>query len=399
MAKSKRERSCVIIVENLPVPFDRRVWQEAQALSRAGWQVSVICPLNERYPSAIEEIDGIAIYRHPLPLEARGRSAFLVEYAFALFHEFRLLLKVHRERGFSVIQGCNPPDLIFLVAMPFKLLGKRFVFDQHDAAPELFVAKFGRRGFFYRLLRICEWLTYKSADLVISANDTYRDLAINRGGKRPEVVQTVYSFPHREHIFRTSPEEGVSNGRTFALGYLGIIGDQDGVDHVVRAVNHLVRDEGFTDFQAVIVGDGPALASVRALARDLGVEEHMTFTGYLSGAALMRHASAFDIGIIPDPINESNDKMSMNKAFEYSVLGIPTVAYPLTETKRLLGDAAIYAQSSDPMGLATACLRLMRDDALRKNCAARAHALAQSSFSWDDEAKKYVAAFECVLSS
>lgn len=396
MPKLRRKRSCVIVVENLAVPFDRRVWQEAQALSRAGWLVSVICPRSKRFPLAFEVIDGIHIYRHPLPLEARGRAAFLVEYTFALFHELRLLWKVYCERDFSIIQACNPPDLIFLVALPFRLLGKRFIFDQHDLAPELFVTKFGRKGAFYRLLRLCEWLSYKSANFVISANDTFRELAIDRGGKRAELTETVYSIPDRKNIYRMEPEEGVRKGRKFVLGYFGIIGDQDGVDHMVRAVAHLTRG-GFIDFQAVIVGDGPALASVRQLATDLGVQSNITFAGYLSGDALMRAVSAFDVGLIPDPINESNDKMSMNKVFEYSALGIPTVSYPLKETKRLLGNAAIYAKSPDPASLAASCLRLMQDEDLRKTCSARAVELARSSFDWENEAKKYVGAFERVL--
>ena len=331
-----RERSCVIIVENLPVPFDRRVWQEAQALRQAGWRVSLICPTSQRHPLKFEEIDGIAIYRHALPLEARMRFAYLFEYASALFHQLRLLLKVHKEQGFSVIQACNPPDLIFLVALPFKLLGKRFIFDHHDISPELFVLKFGRKGILYRLLLTFEWLTFKSADFVISANDTFREIAIDRGGKRPEKVVTVYSIPDRKNIFRTSPNKSIRQDRKFVLGYLGVISDQDGVDHMIHAASHLVRHHGYDDFQAVIVGDGPALPSLRVLARDLGVDERITFTGYLSGEILLQHLSAFDIGLIPDPINECNDKLSMNKVFEYTALGIPVVAYRLTETRRLL---------------------------------------------------------------
>jgi glycosyltransferase involved in cell wall biosynthesis len=393
------KRSCVIIVENLPVPFDRRVWQEAQALKRAGWQISVICPTSERHPQRFEMIDDIAIYRHPLPLEARGKAAFLLEYGFALFHEFRLLLKVWRERGFDVIQACNPPDLIFLVALPFKLIGKRFIFDHHDVNPELFEAKFNRRGLMHRLLLLLEKLTIQTADIVITANDTFRDLAISRGGKKPEDVVTVYSIPDKSRIHRVDPDLSVRKGKKFVLGYVGIIGDQDGVDHLVLLVENLVRDKGFTDFQAVVVGDGPALASARALAESRGVAEYITFTGYLSGETLLQHLSAFDIGIIPDPVNEYNDKISMNKVFEYSTLGIPSVAYPLTETRRLLGTAGVYATGSEPSDLAAACFRLISDDDLRARSARAASQLAESSFSWDKESEKMIAAYERVANS
>lgn len=388
------ERSCVIVVENLPVPMDRRVWQEALALRQAGWTVSVICPTNERNPETYEELDGIAIYRHPLPLEARGRFAFLFEYAAALFHEFRLLWRVWRERGFTVIQACNPPDLIFLVVLPFKLMGKLFVFDHHDVCPELFEAKFNRRGIVHRALLWAEKLTFMAADMVISANDTYRDLALSRGGKAPGDVVTVYSIPDKSRIYRLPPDPSLRRGRRFVLGYVGVIGDQDGVDHLVMVLDHLIRDYGLRDFHAVVVGDGPALASARELAASRGLSDYVTFTGYLNGKDLLRQINTFDIGIIPDPVNAYNDKISMNKVFEYSALGIPSVAYPLTETRRLLGRAGVYAQGETPADLARACATLMQDETLRTRCADEAARLAQHAFSWTREAGKYVAAYE-----
>jgi glycosyltransferase involved in cell wall biosynthesis len=384
-------------VENLPVPFDRRVWQEAIALKRAGWKVSVICPANERHPEWYEELEGIAIYRHPLPLEARGKFSFFLEYGAALFHEFRLLLKVWRQRGFHVIQACNPPDLIFILALPFKLVGKRFLFDHHDVNPELFEAKFDRKGFVYSLLLLFERLTFLTADMVVSANDTFRDIAMARGGKRPEQVVSVYSVPDKSRIRRVAPDVAVRRGKKFVLGYVGIIGDQDGVDHMVTAVEHLVRDRRFTDFHAVIVGDGPALASTRNLATAKGLEDFITFTGYLSGEALLRHLSTFDVGIIPDPVNAYNDKISMNKVFEYSALGIPSVAYPLTETRRLLGAAGVYAEGAMPSDLADAVYSLIADESLREVCSQTARRLAEQSFSWDREAEKFIAVYESLV--
>jgi glycosyltransferase involved in cell wall biosynthesis len=386
--------SCVIIVENLPVPFDRRVWQEARSLTNAGWDVSVICPASDRYPKPRETIEGIDIYRHRLPLEAEGKYAFLLEYAAALFHETRLLFSVWRNKGFDVIQACNPPDLIFLVAAPYKLFGKRFVFDHHDVCPELYEAKFGRRGFFHGLLRLAEWLTYKTADVVIATNETYRSIAIERGGKRPEDVASVYSVPDRSRIRRVAPSAELRGDASVVLGYLGIIAHQDGVDHLVRAVHHLVADYGYGDVRAVVVGDGPALQSVKDLATDLGVTENVVFTGYLQGHDLLQAISSFDIGIIPDPVNPYNDKISMNKVFEYSALGIPSVVYDLSETKRLLGDAATYASEATPEGLARACLPLIENEALRREKGAAALALADSSFSWEQEAKKFIEAYE-----
>jgi len=389
--------SCVIIVENLPVPFDRRVWQEACALRDAGWQVSVICPKTEQYPEKFEIIDDIEIFRHPLPLEARGKLAFIAEYSVALFYEFTLLFKVLRRRGFDVIQACNPPDLIFLVALPFKLFGKSFVFDHHDVSPELFVAKYARRGFFYHLLRLAERLTFLTADLVISSNETHRELAMSRGGKKGEDVVSVYSIPDKSRIRRVAPNLELRGGARVVLGYVGIIADQDGVDHLIRCVHQLVKVHAITDIKAVVVGDGPALETVRSLAAELEIEDFVTFTGYLRGEQLLAALSTFDIGIIPDPVNEYNDKISMNKVFEYSALGIPSVSYDLRETKRLLKLAGRYADAPTPEALAKACLTLITDDNARAEAGRRAKALAEADFNWDHEAQKYVDAYSRFL--
>lgn len=388
------QKSCVIVVENLPVPFDRRVWQEAKALEAAGWQVSVICPLTERYPAKFEVIDNIAVYRHPLPLEASGTAGFIVEYGAALFHEALLLLRVYRERGFDIVQVCNPPDLLFMAAAPWKLLGKKLVFDHHDVSPELFVAKFGPRTILLNTLKALEWLTFKCANLVISTNETFREIAIKRGGKKPEDVVTVYSVPNSSWIRRVEPRANIRARSANILGYIGIIGDQDGLDHLIRAVDWLLREGNYRDFHVVIIGDGTALASVRKLAAELKVEDHITFTGYLTGPELLECLSTFDIGVIPDPVNDYNDKISMNKVFEYSALGVPSVAYPLSETQRLLGDAGTYALGDTPADLGRACLTLLTDPQQRAVQAERAKALGESAFSWEREAGKYVAAYE-----
>lgn len=389
--------SCVIIVENLPVPFDRRVWQETQALRHAGWDVSVICPTSAQHPERHEIIDEIAIYRHSLPIEARGRLGFLLEYASALFHEARLLFKIVRARGFDVIQVCNPPDLLFLNALPYKLLGKRLVFDHHDLCPELFAAKFSRNDFFHWLLLLAEKLSIKSADLVISSNDTYRDIAIRRDGKVPEKVVTVYSVPTQEGLHRVAPNKALRKGARIVLGYVGIIGNQDGLDHLVWMQHHLIKKFGRSDVRTVVVGDGPALNASRLLADQLGVANSITFTGYLRGEELLSALSTFDIGIIPDPMNEYNDKISMNKVFEYSALGLPSVAYNLSETRRLLGAAGRFADDATPLGLARACLTLIDDEKLKAACGHAAKALAIERFDWKREAAKYVAAYERMM--
>lgn len=389
--------SCVIIVENLPVPFDRRVWQEAQALRSAGWEVSIICPTSEQHAERQEVLSEISIYRHPLPMEARHKLGFLLEYSAALFWEACLLFKIAMTRGFDVIQICNPPDILFVNTIPYKLFGKRVVFDHHDVCPELFETKFGRRGMLHRLMLLAEKATMRTADIVISANETYRDIAINRGGKSPQDVITVYSVPDRAFIRRVEPDPELRKGARLILGYVGIISDQDGVDHFVRMLQHLIVDFECSDIRGVVVGDGPALADVRKLAHELKLAEFITFTGYLRGEALCAALSTFDIGIIPDPANEYNDKISMNKVFEYSALGIPAVAYNLSETRKLLGTTAEYADDATPAGLARACLTLIKDDTARTMRGQAAKILADKSFDWEHERGKYVAAYQRLI--
>lgn len=383
----------VILVENLPVPLDRRVWQEATALRAAGWQVSVICPSNAKHPARYEEIDGIHIYRHPLPIEGRGAAGFLIEYSAALALQFWLLLKVWRRHGFDVIQACNPPDLLFLLALPFKLLGKKFVFDHHDICPELYVAKYGRTDFFHRALVIAEKLTFRTADLVISSNETFRQMAIARGGKHPDDVVAVYSIPSAERLRRVAPDPALKRGKPLLVGYVGIIGDQDGVDHLVEAVGIVRERLGFSDFHTVVVGDGPALATVKARAAALGLADEISFSGYVVGEELMRHLGSFDIGVIPDPVNDYNDKISMNKVFEYSAFAVPAAAYPLQETRRLLSDAGTYADDATPAGLARALHALLTDPELREAKARAASRLAGERFAWENERAALISAY------
>lgn len=390
-------KTCVIIVENLPVPFDRRVWQEANALKDAGWGVCVICPQNDKFPEPYVCLNGIHIYRHSLPVEARGKIGFFLEYAFALFHEFRLLIKIYKKHGFTVIQACNPPDLIFLVVWPFTLCGKKFVFDHHDICPELFAVKFNRKGLLYQAMLFFEKITYRLADRVVTANDTFRSLCVGRTGKAVDAVISVYSIPDHQNMHRVSPRADLKQEKQILIGYIGIIGTQDGVDHLVHAIAHLKYDMGVTDLRAVIIGDGPDLQAIKALAVDLKVAADIEFTGYLSGETLMATLSSIDIGVIPDPYNEYNDKISMNKVFEYSKLGIPIASYSLQETLRLLGDAVEVAPHHDYKGLAMAINRL-RDDSYRKEMGQKALNRATHSFSWEIEKKKYVGVFEDLIS-
>jgi glycosyltransferase involved in cell wall biosynthesis len=392
-AGRRGSRHVVIIVENLPVPLDRRVWQEARALRDAGWRVSVICPRTRRHPAKYEELEGIHIFRHSLP-QARWKLGFLLEYAVALLQEFRLLARIYLTTGFDFVQACNPPDLMFVAVLPFKLLGSRFVFDHHDPWPEMFSAKFAHKGLGYHAVIMAERLTFRCADFVISTNETLRGIAISRGGKHPDRVEVVYSVPDPARTHRVQVRGERPPDHKFTIGYLGIINDQDGVDHIVRALAHLLRTRSCPNVQAVVVGDGPALPAIKALASGLSIQDHIAFLGYLTGKELLTALSTFDVGVIPDPRNEYNCNISLNKVFEYSALGIPIVGYRLDETMRLLGDAALFAERDDPASLGDAIYTLLADERLRNDLGEKARALASERFDWNREAGKYVGVYE-----
>jgi glycosyltransferase involved in cell wall biosynthesis len=389
-------RHILILVENLPVPFDRRVWQEARALVENGYAVSVICPMGKGHYLAREIIDGIHIYRHHLR-EARSTAGYAREYASALFHQLRLSFHVARRQRIDAIQACNPPDLMFLVALVHKILFRTsFVFDHHDLGPELFAAKYGRQGLLYKAMQLFERLTFRSADASIATNETFRDIAIARGGMSPERVTVVKSYPEITKFRRGVADPGLAALNRYVVGYVGIMGAQDGVETLVRAMSVLRRQRGRDDVHCVIIGDGPELSRLRALAAELEVDDVITFTGYLSGAALTSHLSAVDVGVIPDPPNEFNDKLSMNKVFEYMMLGLPFVQFDLKQTSREAREAALVVDHS-PDALATGIIELIDDPARRERMGRFGLATAQREFQWSVEQTKYVATYQSLL--
>ncbi len=389
----------LIIVENLTVPLDRRVWQEAHALRAAGYTVSVVCPKGGKYTAGYEHLDGIHVFRHPLPFEADGALGYALEYGWALAWEFALSIKAYWKVGFDVVQVCNPPDLLFLIAGFWKyLFGKRFVFDHHDINPELFEAKFGRRGRLHQVLLWLERLTFRTADVSMATNETFKDIAIKRGGMDASRVFIVRSVPDLSRFKRVAPNATLKNGRTTLLGYVGVMGAQDGVDLLVDAMDDIVNGQGRKDVQCAIVGSGTEVPRLQKMVQDKGLSNFVTFTGFLSGQSLLAAYSAFDIGVIPDPKNTYNDKISMNKVFEYMSLGIPFVGFDLIEGRKASGDAALYAENNDSKDLARQLLRVVDDLRLRDALGAEGKARANVLLRWEQERSRLLAAYDFALS-
>ena len=357
----------LFIVENLPSPFDRRVWQEATTLHQNGYQVSIICPTGKGYEEKYECLDGIHIYRHPLPPEAEGALGYALEYSVALYWEFYLSFKVLFSHGFDAIHACNPPDLIFLVGGFFKFFFyKKFLFDHHDINPELYEAKFGRRDFFYRLMLLCERLTFKTADRSIATNESYKQIAIERGGMHPDKVTVVRSGPKLDRLKIIEPVLALKKGRKHLVGYVGVMGKQEGIDYLLRALQYIVEHKNRTDVHFGLVGGGTELTSLQAYAKALGVEDYVTFTGRVSDQQMLEMLNTADVCVNPDVANEMNDKSTMNKIMEYMALAKPIVQFDLSEGRFSAQEASLYACRNDTKDLAEKILLLLDDQVKRK---------------------------------
>jgi glycosyltransferase involved in cell wall biosynthesis len=396
-AGAVKGRRVLIVVENLPCPFDRRVMQEARTLVSAGYGVSIICPKAPGFEKSFERVDGIDIHRHWLPREADGVLGYALEYSVALVMEFWLSLKVLFGRGFDVLHACNPPDTIFLIGGFYKLFGKKFVFDHHDINPELYEAKFGKRGWGRRLLVALERMSFRTANLVISTNESYRSIATGRGRKNPDDVFVVRSGPDLTRIRQVPPNPALRKGRKYLVGYVGVMGKQEGIDLLLQAVQRIVKDMGRTDIQFGLVGGGTELPAMRELARELGIADYVTFTGRAPDAELLEMLNTADICVNPDRANDMNDRSTMNKIMEYMALARPIVQFDLTEGRFSAGEASWYARPNDVADLAQKMVSLLEDGQQRIRMGAIGRERVERLLSWQHEAPRLLAAYEHLL--
>ena len=391
-----KPKRVLILVENLPSPFDRRVWQEACALRDAGYTVSIICPTGRGCEEKFAALDGIHIWRYDLPTEAEGALGYAIEYSAALFWTFLLSLRVLFTRGFDVVHACNPPDLLFLIGGFYKLFGKKFLFDHHDANPELYVAKFGRKDLFYRLMLLVERLTFRTADVSIATNHSYRRIALERGGMAPERVFVVRSGPSLERLKVVPPTPGLKKGRQFLVGYVGVMGRQEGIDYLLQAARHIVFDLKRTDVQFGLVGGGTSLEEMKALAKELGVADYVTFTGRVPDAELLAMLNTADVCVNPDIATEMNDISTMNKIMEYMALGKPIVQFDLAEGRYSAQGASLYARHNDAWDLAAKICELLDDPQRRAQMGAFGRRRVMEELEWRHEVPKLLAAYEAL---
>jgi glycosyltransferase involved in cell wall biosynthesis len=336
----------LIIVENLPVPFDSRVWKEALSLSANGYDVTVLCPRGKGYAAGHEVLSGIHVYRHPMPKEGNSPLGYLFEFGCALFWEFFYTWWIYFRHGFHVIQGCNPPDDIFLVALPFKLLGVKYIFDHHDANPELYLSKYERKDFLYNAQVWLEKQTYRFSDVVMATNDSYRELAVSRGGMDPRDVFIVRNGPDLTTFKPVQPNPALKFGKPYLVGYVGTISVQEGLDILLDVALHL-KNLGHRDIHFTCVGGGPGLSGLRKMLQDKQLGDMFNFTGRISDQQLLEILSTADICVNPDKPCEMNDISTMIKIMEYMALGKPIVQFSLKEGRFSAQEAAVYSDNQN----------------------------------------------------
>lgn len=396
-------RKVLLVVENAPIPGDPRVWNEAVTLRDAGHQVCIIAPHSAAHQSqeSYSSIDGISIYRFKL-LEARNKYlAYFLEYVSALWSVFWLSLKVWRYQGFDVLHTANPPDIYFLIGLFYRCLGKKFIFDQHDLSPELFQVIFrGRARPLYWLLRALELCSYRLAHRVIVTNQSFRRLALERGGCAAEKVFVVRNGPRLEYL---KPCELTSNPffpnkKRYVLAYVGVMGRQDGVEYALYALHDLVYIYGQRDVSAVFIGSGCVLGELQALAHQLGLDKHVFFTGWLELHDVLNYLAIADVGLVPDPQNGLNEFCTMLKVLEYMAMSLPFVAFDLAETRVSAQGAALYARPNEVADFARQLELLLERADLRRIMGALGRKRVVDVLNWECSAPELLVAYETLFS-
>lgn len=395
----RKARKVLMLLENSPVLSDGRVWNEATSLQEHGYHVSVICP--KKSPDDRDSyvcVKGIHIYQYQIPVSDNKYMGYISEYAVAMIQTLRLSLKVLLQQGFDVLHAANPPDMFFIIGLFYRLLGKKFIFDQHDPAPELFQVIFkGHFKILYRLLRFLEWCSYKTAHLVITSNESQKILALTRGQCRTDKVFVVRNGPKEKHMTFATPEPELKGGRRYLVAYIGVMGIQDGIEYALYALHDLVYKRGRQDISLVLMGDGDHISILRRLTQELGLDEYVNFSGWLKRKDIIRYLTVTDVGVVPDPKNGMNEYCTMMKTMEYMAFAKPIVAFDLVETRYSAQEAALYATPNVVEDFADKIEILLGDEELRTRMGAIGRKRIEQELSWTHSTEHLLQAYETLF--
>ena len=384
-------------MENLPVPFDGRVWKEACSLKQEGYEVTVLCPKGKGYERGYELLEGVHIYRHPMPTEGDSPLGYLWEYGTALAWEFLYSWWIFLRRGFHVIQGCNPPDNIVFVALPFKLFGVKYIFDHHDANPELYLSKYEKKNFFYRAQVWLEKLTYRFSDVVMTTNNSYGELAVQRGGHDPQDVFMVRNGPDLSTFKPVPAKPALKYGKPYLVGYVGNMSIQEGLDILLDVALHL-KNQGRRDIHFTCVGGGPGLAGLRQMVQDKNLGDMVNFTGRVPDAELLDVLSTADVCVNPDKPCEMNNISTMIKIMEYMALGKPIVQFDLKEGRFSAQDASLYADSGNQVAdFAAKIVWLLEHPKERKKMGEFGRKRVEEELAWEYSVRNLLGAYRRVF--
>src|SRR6266568_1942504 len=394
-----KARKILMLVENLPVPADFRVWAEAITLRDQGFQVSVICPKGStQYRESYVCIDNISIYRYQLPTTGHKYAAYIAEYGVALLMTFWLSLKVLFRQGFDVIHTANPPDIFFIIGLFYRIFGKKYVFDQHDLTPEMFQAKFQNRSKPLRkLLFLLERCSYRTAHIVIVTNQSFQQIATERGYCPANKIFVVRNGPDFKRLRLAAPKPELKKERRYLLAYVGVMGKQDGVEYALFALHDLVHKRGRNDVSLILMGDGDHASVLRALAHELLLDEYVNFTGWIESKNIVSYLTVADVGLSPDPRNGLNEFCTMIKTMEYMATGKPVVAFDLAETRFSAGDAALYALPNVVQDFADKIETLLDDEGLRLNMGAIGRKRIDEELSWEYSKENLILAYKMLF--
>ncbi|MBN1121008.1 MAG: glycosyltransferase family 4 protein [Anaerolineae bacterium] len=396
--KKRQGLRILMLLENNPYPQDSRVRKEANSLTEAGYAVTVICPRKAGQPRR-EVINGVSVSRFPAPTGGEGFIGYLWEYGFSMLAMLVLSWGVLLRGGFDTVHAHNPPDTLVVIGLFYKLLGKKFVFDHHDLSPELFAARFGREegGTVIRVLRFFEKLSCKAADLVIVTNDSYKEIDMARGGVPGDRIVIVRNGPSEKFMKGHDPDPELARSASTILGYIGVTGYQDGIDYFIRALSHLVLDLNVTDVRAVIIGDGDALDSLKALTTELILDDYVWFAGWQEGDRLLELLSTADICVAPEPSNPYTNRSTMIKLMEYMSLGKPIVAFNLNEHRNTAQDAALYADPNDELDFARKIAYLIDNPANREELGQAGRKRIEEQLAWPHQARQLIDGYQTAI--
>ena len=388
----------LIVVQNNGFPFDDRVWKEAVSLQNAGYQVSVLCPKSKGAERGYEQIEGIHVYRHPAPEGGNSALAYIWEYTCSLLWEILYSWWIYLRRGFHVIQGCNPPDDIFLVALPFKLLGVKYIFDHHDVSPELYLSKYGKKDLFYRLQTWLERLTFRVSDVVMSTNYSYKNIALTRGRILPEDIFVVRNGPDLHTFKAVPPKPAIKYGKRYLIGYVGVMSVQEGLDILLNVAQH-IKSLGRKDVHFTCVGGGPALAGLQKMIQEQNLGDMVNFTGRIPFAELLEVLSTADVCVNPDKPCAMNDMSTMIKIMEYMALGKPIVQFDLKEGRFSAQEASLYSNNGDQVvDFADKILWLLDHPQERQRMGEVGRRRIQEELAWEYSVPSLLAAYDRAFS-